>query len=76
MDNKCYYCISESNAKTKNIGQQKFNDGTISNIKLNPINTSLWVVDTWNIPIKGREANMYTVATRINFCPICGRKLK
>lgn len=74
--NECYYCHTTPYSQTNNIGQQKFNDGTISNIKLNQCDTSLLTVDTWNVPIKGREANTYRVTKRINFCPMCGRNLK
>ena len=72
----CNYCKKSPYGDTANIGQQKFNDGAVSNVKLNPYNTSLLTVDTWNLPIKGREANMYTISTRISFCPMCGRNLK
>lgn len=75
MENECYYCNITPYIQTKNIGQQKFNDGTTSNIKLNPYDTSLLTVDTWNVPIKGSEANMYTITVKVNYCPMCGRKL-
>jgi hypothetical protein len=75
MGGKCYFCNISPFGETSNIAQQQFNDGTISNIKLNPYGTDLLTVDTWNVPIKGREANKYTVSKKINFCPMCGRKL-
>lgn len=71
----CYYCNTTPYKQTQNIGQQKFNDGTMSNVKLNPYDTSFLTVDTWNVPIKGREANNYTITQKINFCPMCGRRL-
>jgi predicted transcriptional regulator len=74
-EKECYYCNTTPYGETINVAQQKFNDGTISNIKLNPCNTSLLTVDTWNVPIKGHEANMYTITKEIKFCPMCGRKL-
>lgn len=76
MEDVCYFCNTTPYMQTNNIGQQKFYDGTISNVKLNPYNTSLLTVDTWNVPIKGREANMYTITTKIKYCPMCGRNLK
>ena len=76
MEEKCYFCNITPYQQTNNIAQQTFNDGTISNVNLNPYNTSLLTVDTWNVPIKGREANMYTITKKINFCPMCGRELK
>jgi hypothetical protein len=74
--NSCIYCNSSAYGAVENIATQRFNDGTISNVKLNPYNTSLLSVDTWNVPIVGREANMYSITKRINFCPMCGRNFK
>ena len=72
---KCYYCNKTPYDNTINIALKKFNDGTIMNIELNPYNTSLLTTNTWNVPIKGKEANMYTITEKINYCPKCGRKL-
>lgn len=73
MENKCYFCNATPYGQTNNIATQTFNDGSISNIKLNPYNAKLLTADTWNTPDKG--ANTYTVVGRIKFCPICGREL-
>ena len=72
---KCLYCNPSPCGETVNIAQQKFQDGTISNFKLNQFDTRLISIDTWNVPIKGSEANKYTITKRINYCPMCGRKL-
>lgn len=70
----CHYCNATPHNNTSNIGQQVFNDKTISIVKLNPFNTSLLSTSTCNIPDKG--SNDYQVTVKINFCPMCGRKLR
>lgn len=75
MDKKeiCYYCNTTPYGDNRNIGTQIFNDGSVSNIKLNPYNVKLLTGETWNIPDKG--ANQYTVIAKIKYCPMCGREL-
>lgn len=72
--NKCWYCNATPYGNTNNIGTQIFNDKTVSNIKLNQYNTQLLTADTWNVPDNG--AKTYTVIAKINYCPMCGRKLE
>jgi hypothetical protein len=71
---RCLYCFANPYGNTENIGVQVFNDKTISAIKLNTWNPHLLTGETWNIPDKG--ANHYSVIANINYCPMCGRKLK
>ncbi len=73
MEDKCYYCNPTPYGVTSNIAAQRFNDNSVSNIKLNQYNPKLLTADTWNTPNNG--ANKYTVIGEINFCPMCGRKL-
>jgi len=73
LDKSCLYCNKIPYGDTRNIGTQRFNNKAVSNIKLNPCDTSLLTALTWNVPNVG--ANSYTVTTRINYCPMCGRKL-
>jgi hypothetical protein len=72
-EKKCYYCNATPYGQTSNIAIQRFNDGTIGSVSLNPCNTTLLTASTCCIPDKG--ANDYRVIGKINYCPICGRKL-
>jgi len=73
-DEKCYYCNQTPYGDTSTLKIQRFNDGTISSIKLNPHDTRLLTSNTCNIPDKG--ASNYRIIARINYCPMCGRNLK
>lgn len=70
---KCWYCNTTPYGDTRTIGSQRFNDKTISVIILNPRNPQLLTGITCNVP--GKEGNQYRVVTKINYCPMCGRKL-
>jgi hypothetical protein len=68
-NNGCAFCKSPHNYHT-NIGLQKFRDGAVLAVHCGEnqpfIHTSCY-------PNKG-DATQYTMAHRINFCPMCGRK--
>ena len=70
---KCWYCNITPYGDTISIGKQIFNDESISSLKLNQYNAKLLTGETRNMPNQGTKN--YSVIAKINYCPMCGRKL-
>ena len=65
----CVYCKSPYNYHT-NIGSQKYRDGATLSVNCGENQPFIHV---HCYPNKG-DATEYTMAHRINYCPMCGRK--